>query len=100
MKVLEIQNINEFGVCLLIDTNDETKYEIVLDFYNMKKPQVKDKITLAECLIDERSPFYSKSLYFEPSKDLSVEDFKNLLDKEYAKIERKGKCLVLRRVYG
>ena len=98
MVALTIKEVNQYGKYVLVGEN--ISINLVLEFYNTKKPKVGDKILIHEKLLNKNSSLFTQPYSFEINQEYKPEEIKNMDDMEYAVLKSGGKYVSLKRVYG
>ncbi|MBR4418408.1 MAG: hypothetical protein IKT33_00190 [Clostridia bacterium] len=92
VKVLEYNNYE-------IKSGNKS-YHVMFEFYNVKKPDVGDRILIHEKLLDINWSGYTQPYAFELDKVLLPKHVMLNDDREYIVLGTGGKNFVMKRVYG
>ena len=98
MIVCEIEKIADFG-CYVLKSGIK-RFQVVLDFYGINKPKVRDKILINERLLDIYWEGYTQPYCFELINNIKPNQVLSVNDTEYIVLGTLGKNFVLKRVYG
>ena len=91
MVTLKIIKEKEYNRYNLVDESTTKYYSVVLEFYNMKKPELNSYLQIDERLLDENYEDYCQPYAFEPT-----------LEKDYCAVlvDEENNKTFLRRIYG
>lgn len=98
MKTLKIIDIND-GEYTLEDENKNTQ-NLLFEFHDMDNPKKGDVLLLPEKLLDRRSENFVQPYAFEPLESEKRIKGEKISQDDIAGILKKGKEILLRRIYG
>ncbi len=94
LQILEIKDFNEY---VLYDSKNKTKTSLILEFYEMDKPNVKDFLFLHESLLNKNSENFAQPYAFKPIDNKNDNRF---YEPDYAGLHTDEKDIILERIYG
>ncbi len=100
MKKLELTELKEHNVCVFKDMESGAKIELMLEFFKINKPQLKDKILIEDSLLDVNSIYFVQPYSFELSSEFEPRQVRDRNMKEFIVLNRSNKNYVLKRIYG
>ena len=100
MRKLELIELKDYNVCVFKDIESGAKIELMLEFFKINKPQLKDKILIEDSLLDVNSIYFVQPYSFELSSEFKPKQVRDENMKEFIVLNRLNKNYVLKRIYG
>ncbi len=97
MEALKILEIGKYNSYVLEEIHSKKRYNLILEFYGIKNPEVGDSIIINSKLLDPKFEGYCQPYAFESCKK-SLSEFGE--ETEYIVLHSKNEDIVLQRVYG
>ena len=98
MVALTVKEVKEYGKFSLVGEN--VNIDLVLEFFDVNKPKVGDKILMHERLLNRNSSIFTQPYSFKRTLDYEAEEIKYMEDMEYAVLKVGKDYISLKRVYG
>jgi hypothetical protein len=99
MTKLTIKEINKFNEYVLED-KDKNNYSLIMEFYDVQKPEVGDTLLLHENLLNKNSAEYSQPYSFGALDNKCGREKSLLTETEIIGLQYKNKKIMLKRIYG
>ncbi len=98
LKIISINKNNEY---VLQSEKSKKRYTLMLEFYDVEKPQIGDRLLISKTLLDKNSQLFCQPYAFAAADKSVIDNFaQNYSNDDIVVLSNLNKNIILQRIYG